>query len=134
MAKSDAAPRLRSDVEEDRLYRSDWLTDKESIQISDMIPMPQRLVLCSPCAGLVDWLQYTDPDNRGMEPEATRAMMMDLALEDHISRTGREELTPAELARYRGKIQKMLDDLTRQDARRAGVSDARVFDLVNDSL
>ena len=25
MAKSAAAPRLRSDVEEDRLYRSDWL-------------------------------------------------------------------------------------------------------------
>ena len=61
-------------------------------------------------------------------------MMMDLALEDHVSRTGREELTSAELARYRGKIQKMLDDLARQDARRAGVSDARVFDLVNDSL
>ena len=92
--------------------------------------MPQRLVLCSPCAGLVDWLQYTDPDNRGMEPEATRAMMMDLALEDHVSRTGREELTPAELARYRGKIQKMLDGLAQQDARRAGTSDARVFDLL----
>ena len=43
-------------------------------------------------------------------------------------------VTSAELARYRGKIQKMLDDLARQDARRAGVSDARVFDLVNDSL
>jgi len=106
-AKSGAATRLRADVEEYHLFKSEDMRNKATIQILDHCPEPKRYVLVRPLSTVMgSWLLHVDPNYRQECITGKESQLLDvenIMLERLRAKEDREP-TPEELSHIEAHI------------------------------